>query len=216
MQYKILIGIFAILFVVFYLNGGLRERMGTDFWHYGKLTDRRQHIDKEIALAKKLNAEMDAKRKEGFRARLEELPKDYVPDLKKDMKEEPIQQFDPDEYVISKYSFKAFDEPVTLEPVVGPQTDQLATASYAAPFEYNGKALADYLEVDGYNTGSGNMTAMKDAYKKIDRKDFLQTERAIMARGGNVYAFPQQECNADDLSKNKINPFPTTFRYNSI
>ena len=186
----ILLVIIGLYFIYSVLTSGLRENMGSDFFHRGKLADISQHIQKQVAEAR---ARYGMDKKEDF-ALLAELDKDYKQDLKLNMKEEPLEKYDPNRYVISEYAFEAL-KPNTNKSLDEVQAGMLASEDFAEPVDNAPKPLADYLEVDKYDAGSGNMEDLKSAYKVIKRDNYFQTLNALRVRGGNVYLYPTKECN---------------------
>lgn len=173
-----------------YINSGRVENYGSDFFHRGKLADINQHIQKQVTMAR--DRYMG---KEGF-ATLEELPTEYKPDLKKSMKEEPLEKYNPNRYVISDYSFKSLkpEEEKALDSI---QVGELEDANFTKPIDYsNDKPLAEYLEVDSFDTGSGDMSQLNEAYKMVNKDQYFQTLKALRVRGGNVHIYPSKPCTA--------------------
>ena len=188
---KLIIIVLIIAFIV-YINSGVRENIGSDFFHRGKLADINQHIQKQVAEAR----DRYMGKTEGFEAKLEELPKEYKPELKDAMKGKPLEQYDPSRYVISEYSFKAL-KPVEEKALDQVQVGELEDANFTKPVDYSGeKGLADYLEVDSYNTGSGDMGQLNEAYKMVNKEQYFQTLKALRVRGGNVFIYPTKPCTA--------------------
>ena len=49
------------------------------------------------------------------------------------------------------------------------------------------KSFADYLEVDEYNCGSGNLADINKAYEAKDKKKYAEELETLYSRGGNVH-----------------------------
>lgn len=46
--------------------------------------------------------------------------------------------------------------------------------------------LADYLEVEKYDSGSGDLNELKKVFEENQKKDFNETMKSLKSRGGNV------------------------------
>jgi len=188
---KILLIIVGLIFLYNMMSGGVVENLGSDFFHRGKLADIHQHIQKQVAEARQ---RYGMNKKEGF-ATLEEMPTEYKPELKKRMKDIPKEKYDPSRYVISEYSFKAMkpSEDKELDQV---QVGDLEDASFTKPVDYSAdKPLAEYLEVDSYNSGSGDMSELNKAFAMLNKDNYFQSLKALSVRGGNVHVYPTKKCN---------------------
>ena len=183
---KVIIMLIIVAGLFLYSQGGAVENLGSDFFHRGKLADINAHIQAQVAKARKYYNNKESV-KEGF-ASLEEMPTDYVPELKNSMKDKPLEKYNPNRYVISDYSFKAVKaEDVDLDKI---QVGQLEAPEFAQPIDYSGvKPLADYLEVDSYNSGSGDISDLKEAYRMVNKEQYFQTLKAVRASGGNVHIY---------------------------
>ena len=49
------------------------------------------------------------------------------------------------------------------------------------------KSFADYLEVDEYNCGSGNLADINKAFEVKDKKKYAEDLETLYSRGGNVH-----------------------------
>jgi len=47
--------------------------------------------------------------------------------------------------------------------------------------------LADYLEVDKYDSGSGDLNKLKDVFEESTKKTFKESVELLKKRGGNVH-----------------------------
>ena len=187
---QIILLIIGLVFLYNMVSGGVRENLGSDFFHRGKLSDIHQHIQKQVAEARK---RYGINKQEDF-AQLHEMADSYKTDLKKSIRDEPIEQYEPSRYVISDYSFKEL-KPVESKEVHEIQAGMLETDDFAQPIDYSGdKPLAEYLEADKYDSGSGDMSELSEAYKMLNSKQYFQTLKALRVRGGNVHIYPTKEC----------------------
>jgi len=173
-------------------QGGVRENMGSAFFHRGKLADINQNIQAQVLKARSYyNNDEDVK--EEFSILGNDLDETYGDDLKKSMKDQPIQAFDPSRNVISEYSFKALKP--TEQALDDIQIGDLESADFAKPFDYSAhKPLSEYLEVDSYNSGSGDISDLKEAYKMVNKEQYFQTLKALRVRGGNVHLYKTKPC----------------------
>ena len=186
---KMLLIIIGLIFLYNMMSGGIVENLGSDFFHRGKLADIHQHIQKQV-----LEARNKYGMKEGF-ATLEEMPTEYKPDLKKSIKDEPLEKYDPSRYVISDYSFKALkpNEDADLDKI---QIGDLEDAAFTKPIDYStDKPLAEYLEVSSYDSGSGDMSELNKAFAMLNKDNYFQSLKALSVRGGNVHVYPTKPCN---------------------
>lgn len=182
----LVIVIIAIMF--FYSMSGKKENWGSDFFHRGKMAEIGQAIQKQVAKAK-----MYQEGKEDYSNGYGNM----------EIASEPLEKYDPNRNVISKYSFKA-DKNEEVDPTKI-QIGQLEVDKFAEPEDYNNKKpLADYLEVDKYNTGSGSMSKLQDAYKMLNKDQYFQTLKALRVRGGNVYLYDRKPC---DVKSKEVNGF---------
>lgn len=141
----------------------LRENLGSDYWHRSKLAEVGQAIQVQVEKAKKVVAEVT---KETFSST-------------------DVSGFDPNHYVISKYSVNDIaNKGTTAE---NPSINDLETDDFATPIDYTDKKAADYLEVDKYDTGSGDMTALNEAFSVKDKTKFFKEMSELELRGGNVH-----------------------------
>lgn len=174
-----------IMMIIFYItSGGIRENVGSDWFHRGKLADINQYIQKQIADTK-------------LRYMKENKEKFQI------MKDTPIEKYNPNKYVISDYSFKTLKpkEDVELDKI---QVGMLESEDFAKPVDYTEeKKLSEYLEVDKYDAGSGDMTELNKAYDVTKKNNYLQTTTALRLRGGNVYLYPKEKCDPKGV-KNSI------------
>jgi hypothetical protein len=175
--------VIAIMFL--YSMSGKKEEWGSDWFHRGKLAEIGQAIQKQVQKSKMYQEEG----KEGY---------DNM-----EMTDEPLEKYNPNRNVISKYSFKA-DKNEKIDPTTV-QVGQLEVPKFAMPEDYiGGKPLADYLEVDKYSTGSGSISELKEAYKMLNKDQYFQTLKALRARGGNVYFYPKKPC---DVNSKEVSGF---------
>ena len=147
----LVIVIVAIMFL--YSMSGRRENLGSDWFHRGKMAEIGQAIQKQVQKSKM------------YLGGKEDYSNGYG---NMEIASEPLEKYDPNRNVISKYSFKAGkNEEVDPTKI---QIGQLEVPKFAAPEDYSmKKPLADYLEVDKYDSGSGSLSELKEAYKKIKK-----------------------------------------------
>ena len=188
-NFRILV-IISILFVLYSVfSGGIKENVGSDWFHRGKLADISQHIQKQIAEAKKRYNS-----KENF-ASLKELDDNYIKDLKLNIKDLPKEKYDPNRYVISNYSFKEL-KPTEEKELDEIQVGMLESKDFAKPVDYTeNKPFAEYLEVDKYNAGSGDLSKINEVYNTNEKNNFMQTVDDLRVRGGNVFMKEKKNCN---------------------
>ena len=166
MNKNILLIIGVLIVVLLIQKMSVQENIGSAFFHRGKLADINQAIQKQVAKLKK----------EDFN----------IPFLKQKEKPEEPDRFNPNKNVISKYSFKTIKskDAKTLDQV---QVGMLESSDFAKPVEYTEtKKLSEFVEVDNYNTGSGDISDLKDAYKIANRDNYFQSLKALQVRGGNT------------------------------
>ena len=181
--------IVALVVIYNFLSGGVRENIGSDWFHRSRLADISSEIQKQVAKYRTT---------ENF-AELSELSPSYKAELKTKMKDIPTEVFDPDRYTISKHSFKAL-KPVKAVVVESPSLDviqgeELAAGDFARPQDYNeGKPLADHLEVSKYNAGSGDMGKLNQVFDEQNREKYIATTNALAIRGGNVALYARKKC----------------------
>lgn len=180
----------AIVGLVFLISQKGRENMGSAFFHRGKLADINSNIQYQVNKARQF-----FNKNENVKENFVELEHGYIQNLKESIKDKPLEKFKPSRYVISDYSFKATKAPTDID-LDSIQVGQLESPDFASPINYSGtKALADYLEVSAFDSGSGDITDLKEAYKMVNRQQYVQNLKAIRIRGGNVYMYPTKECN---------------------
>ena len=176
---KLVIIFIAFIALLLYTQGGTVENIGSDFFHRGKLAEVGNAIQKQIAKAQLL---YNKNGKENFGG-----------EYSINMTEEPLEKFNPNKNVISDYSFKAV-EPSTQDPQ-DVQVGDLEDDQFAQPIDYsNVKELADYLEVDKYNAGSGDMGELNEAYGMLNKEQYFQSLKALRVRGGNVALHNTKPC----------------------
>ena len=177
---KLVIIFVAFIALLLYARGGAVENLGSDFFHRGKMAEVGNAIQKQIA-----KAHMLYEGKENF----ETVAGEYSVN----MKAEPLEKYNPNRNVISDYSFKAV-EPSSQDPE-NVQVGDLEDDEFAQPIDYsNTKELADYLEVDKYNAGSGDMGELNEAYGMLNKEQYFQSLKALRVRGGNVAIYPTKPC----------------------
>lgn len=185
MKIKLILLVILLIFI-YNISYSTKENFGSDFFHRGKLVDISSHIQKQIAKY----------RETGKVENFAELGETYKKDLKIKMKGQPLEEYDPDRYVISEYSFKSL-KPVKIE---SPELDtiqgeELAADDFARPVDYTeGKPLAEHLEVSKYDAGSGDLSELNDVYKIQNRKEFIVTTQKLQERGGNVHKYKRKKC----------------------
>ena len=178
---KLIIIFIAFIALLAYAKGGTVENFGgSDFFHAGKMAEVGNAIQMQIAKAQLL---YKGNGKENFKG-----------EYSINMTEEPLEKYNPNRNVISKYSFKAV-EPSKQDPE-NVQVGELEDDKFASPIDYsNVKELADYLEVDSYNTGSGDMGKLNEAYGMLNKDQYFQSLKALRVRGGNVAIYKTKPCN---------------------
>ena len=151
----------------------------------GKLADINQYIQKQVA---------EAKLRYGM-IKPEEIKDERV--YKENfelMKDTPIEKYDPNRNVISDYTFKALKpkEDIPLDKV---QVGMLESEKFVKPEDYTGeKEFSEYLEVDKYDAGSGDLSELNEAYKLTNKDNYYKSLKALRVRGGNVHVYPTEEC----------------------
>jgi hypothetical protein len=187
---QILLLIVVLVFIYNFLVGGVRENVGSDWFHRGKLADIHTHIQKQVAKYR-------ANKKEDFS--LHELDNNYKSELKIKMKDISTEVYEPNRYVISDYSFKAL-KPITEVSIDSPELDtiqgtELAADDFARPQDYtDGKPLAEHLEVSKYNAGSGDLGKLNKVFDQQNREKYIATTNALSIRGGNVALYKRKKC----------------------
>lgn len=188
---KILLLLVALVVIYNFLSGGVRENVGSDWFHRSKLADIHTHIQKQVAKYR-------ANKKEDF-AQLHELDANYKSELKIKMKDISTEVYEPNRYVISDYSFKAL-KPVAEVSVESPELDtiqgaELAADDFARPQDYTeGKPLREHLEVSKYDAGSGDMGKLNQVFDESNREKYIATTNALAIRGGNVALYKRKKC----------------------
>ena len=174
--------IFLLIVGIFmYTSGGKVENLGSDWFHRGKLTDINQHIQEQVAKAKLL-----LNTKEGYT----------------NMKTEPLETYNPNKNVISNYSFKTI-KPENVDLTIS--VDDLEDSDFAQPIDYNGeKPLADYLEVSSYDSGSGDLSSLNDAYQLLNSKQYFSTLKQLRLRGGNSAVYRTKPCDPKSTKQQDI------------
>lgn len=114
---KNIILIVVILLIVL-LTRGVQENLGSDFFHRGKLAEVNQAIQKQVAKYNK-------KKQEEFN----------IPFFKKKQKPTEPQHYNPNENVISKYSFKTI-KPKDAKPLDKVQVGMLESPDFVKPVDY--------------------------------------------------------------------------------
>ena len=177
---KLVIIFIAFIALLLYARGGTVENIGSDFFHRGKMAEVGNAIQKQLAKAQKLyNGQENFESVDG--------------EYSINMTEEPLEKYNPNRNVISEYSFKAV-EPSKQDPE-NVQVGELEDDEFAAPIDYsNVKELADYLEVDKYDSGSGDMSQLNEAYGMLNKEQYFQSLKALRVRGGNVAIYPTKPC----------------------
>jgi hypothetical protein len=175
---KLIIIFAAFIALLLYARGGTVENIGSDFFHRGKMAEVGNAIQKQLAKAQKLY-----KGQENFESGEYSI----------NMTEEPLEKYNPNRNVISEYSFKAVEQNVKDPENV--QVGGLEDDDFAQPIDYsNVKELADYLEVDKYNAGSGDMGKLNEAYGMLNKEQYFQSLKALRVRGGNVAIYDTKPC----------------------
>ena len=176
---KLLIIFVAFIALLLYAQGGKVENIGSDFFHRGKLAEVGNAIQKQLAKAQML---YNGNGKENFEG-----------EYSINMTEEPLEKYNQNRNVISEYSFKAV-EPSKQDPE-NVQVGDLESDDFAQPIDYsNVKELADFLEVDKYDSGSGDMSQLNEAYGMLNKEQYFQSLKALRVRGGNVAIYPTKPC----------------------
>ena len=176
---KLLIIFVAFIALLLYARGGKVENMGSDFFHRGKMAEIGNAIQAQVNKAQML---YKGNEKENFEG-----------EYSINMTEEPLEKYNPNRNVISDYSFKAV-EPSSEDPE-SIQVGELEDDEFAQPIDYsNVKELADYLEVDKYNAGSGDMGQLNEAYGMLNKEQYFQSLKALRVRGGNVAIYNTKPC----------------------
>ena len=108
-----------------------------------------------------------------------------VPNAKKE-------DFEPDFYAISEHSKNTVPvQPRELAEMelgsVQSQMAMLEEPGFALPEEYTPTTFADYTEVQKYDSGSGDISDLQEAYKMLDDKQYSSNLKALRLRGGNVH-----------------------------
>lgn len=103
--------------------------------------------------------------------------------------------FNPDHYVISEYSKNALPaESRELGEIdigeVQSQRSVLEQDSFALPEDYSDTGFADYTEVSKYDSGSGDITDLQEAYGLLDQRQYASNLKTLKLRGGNVFISP--------------------------
>jgi hypothetical protein len=116
-----------------------------------------------------------------IRSNIQSHLKKYTESKKEDFENEEDGIFEPNKYVISEYSKNSVMEPSSV------RIGELEKPELIAPADYtNLKDMADFLEVDKYNAGSGDLSNLNDAYKQLNKEQYFATLKALAFRGGNV------------------------------
>lgn len=175
---KILLLVIAFISLLLYIKSNKTENFGTNFFHRGKLAEIGQAIQSQI---------------EKSQAGIEQFKGTYSIDMKK----EKLEKYDPNRNVISEYSFKEVKPEIKDATKI--QIGDLASDDFATPDDYNNtKELAEYLEVDSYDAGSGSLNTLTEAYKMLNKEQYYQSLRALRIRGGNVSIYPTKDCKKDE------------------
>lgn len=97
---------------------------------------------------------------------------------------EMTENFDPNKNVLSEYS----------KNTVGAVND-LEVIQFEAPENYDlNKQFADYLEVDKYDSGSGDLQNLRKAYSILNSKQYFESLKQLRLRGGNTATYNVGKC----------------------
>ena len=145
-------------------NPSIQENIGSDYFHRGKMAEISQAIQKNIKKAQEV----------------------VVGGEKETFISSDISGFNPNHYVISDYTVN--DIATKGESATNPKINDLETDDFATPVDYSDvKPVAEYLEVSKYDTGSGDMTSLNDAFSTKDKTKFFKEMSQLELRGGNVH-----------------------------
>lgn len=142
----------------------VQENIGSDYFHRSKLAEIGQAIQTQVKKAKEV----------------------IVDSQTETFSSTDISGFDPNHYVISKYAVNDISNKGTI--AENPKINDLETDDFATPVDYSEeKPIADYLEVAKYDTGSGDMTTLNEAFSVKDKTKFFTELSEMELRGGNVH-----------------------------